>query len=208
VLMAALGLLGQEMTNVALLMDPIQLMFSGFVDVAGPAMAALNEALVPVVGAVFALGRVLGMIMIPIFEMLGNVIEPLTYLFVFLYNNVLRPLAAIFIFITNIIRNLGQFITNLLSRPLAPWTWANGMIDPTTGTDIGTISVGDLTTAGITAGGDTTGDDTLGRGATFQQQRPIHVTVNVYDNQVFGGSLQDFGILIRDELLAIDELGL
>lgn len=205
--MMALGMLGEEMENVALLMDPVSLLFKGFVEVAGPAMAMLNEALVPVVGAVMMLGRVLGMILVPVFELLATTILPaLVHIFVFLYNNALRPLASMFIFIATVIRNLGQFITNIVNRPFRPGTWNQGMINPFAAADLPAISVGDLTAAGDSVtGGD---DDTTAVGATFRQQRPITVTVNVYDNQVFGGSLQDFAILLKRELLSIDELGL
>ena len=202
--MTGLSLLATEMDSLAAIMDPVSLIFSGFVDTAGPAMEALNEALKPVVGALVMVGRLLGMVLAPVFELLAVVIEPLTHVFVFLFN-AMRPLVSIFIFITNIIRNLGQFITNIVNRPFAPWTWGSGMINPFAGTEIPAISTDDLTVAG---GDVVSGIGGGGAGATFQQQRPIIVTVNVFDNQVFGGNLQEFGIIIRDQILDINELGL
>ena len=202
--LAGVALLSSEMGSLAAIMDPVTVIFSGFIETAGPAMEALNEALKPVVGALVIVGRLLGMVLAPVFELLAVVIEPLTHVFVFLFN-AMRPLVSIFIFITNIIKNLGQFITNIVSRPFAPWTWGRGMVNPTSGTDIPAITVGDLTATG----GDVVAEQAGGgRGATFQQQRPIIVTVNVFDNQVFGGNLQEFGIIIRDQILDINELGL
>jgi len=48
----------------------------------------------------------------------------------------------------------------------------------------------------------------MGAAATFEQQRPIEVNVNVHDNQVFGGNLREFAQLLKDEFLSIAELGL
>ncbi len=47
-----------------------------------------------------------------------------------------------------------------------------------------------------------------GGGATFRQQRPITVEINILEAQVYGGSLREFAIMIREELLSITELGL
>ncbi len=44
-------------------------------------------------------------------------------------------------------------------------------------------------------------------GATFEQQRPIIVTIDVHDNQVLGGDLREFAVMLREEFLALDELG-
>jgi energy-converting hydrogenase Eha subunit A len=56
--------------------------------------------------------------------------------------------------------------------------------------------------------GSSGGKGSLSRGATFQQQRPIDVTVNVFDNQVLGGNVRELAMMIKEEFLAIDELGL
>ena len=61
--------------------------------------------------------------------------------------------------------------------------------------------------AGLAQGANLPGGTGVSEGAAAQytQQRPIMVEIDIHDNQVFGGSLQEFAQLIRDEFY---ELGL
>lgn len=48
-----------------------------------------------------------------------------------------------------------------------------------------------------------------GAGATFEQQRPIFVTIDVHDNEYFGeGTWRDFAITLRDEFEEMGVLGI
>lgn len=53
-----------------------------------------------------------------------------------------------------------------------------------------------------------TGSSSADYGATYEQARPIDITVNVDKPQVYGGSLREFAIIIRDELETLDTLGI
>ena len=55
--------------------------------------------------------------------------------------------------------------------------------------------------------GETAGAGATGAAATYQQARAINVHNDIHDNNVFGGSLREFAILLRQEFVAIDVLG-
>ena len=151
----------------------------------------------------------------PLYEAAGRILERLLPIL----KAVFTPLAVIgatFEWLFTKLSNFGKFIANFLANPFDKSKWTSGLVDVSlTGlisdavsnlwADTDIPAIGDITTGDLDFGDF---DSDTGAGATYTQQRPIEVTVNVYDNQVFGGSLQDFGLLIRDELLAIDELGL
>lgn len=62
----------------------------------------------------------------------------------------------------------------------------------------------DATVAGYDAGGGSGGGQ-----ATYEQQRPIFVDIDVHDNEYFGeGSWRDFAIAVRDEFEQIGVLGI
>jgi len=66
--------------------------------------------------------------------------------------------------------------------------------------DYGAVTgFGELTD--VTTGG-------VGAAATFEQQRPIYVDIDVHDNDVYGGSLREFAFILRDEFESIGVLGI
>lgn len=207
----AAAFLAENVTSVALIMDPLNLALQGMFDVIGP---AVDEALAPLIGLIIELGRGIGTLLLPVIQALGKFITWLVEKFLGFYNNFIRPFAQILGVIVGLLYNFGVLIWNIISL-----NWSNlsqGMVDVQTVGLLPEITIGGALKAGTqaikTAGGaDLTGDatgDATGRRATFRQQRPIIVTVNVFDNQVFGGNIREFGIIIRDELLEIGELGL
>ncbi len=205
---AILGPLAEEVAGLALVMDPLSLLMEGFAGVVGVAM---NEALVPLVGFFIELGKTLGVLFLPLIKRLGEVIEKVVGAFIKFFNNVLSPFILVIQTIGALLFNLGVLIKNIITLNFS--NLGEGMIDvgaitqiqlPTIATAkaTGRARILDKDPNAFTPGAST------GAGATFRQQRPITVTINVFDNQVFGGSLQDFAVIIRDEILEIAELGL
>lgn len=228
-LLAATG----SVESLALVLDPLTTIATMLFEVLAP---VINTVLAPVLNAFQLLAKSLAAYVLPMFQILGPLLEIFAGIIAALapwfhalgevienampvlkaFFTPIAILGAVFQWLGTIIGNLGRFISNVVDRPLRPGTWSDGMVsadlnamisgavrnlwDDTALPGMGEIETGDID-LGDTGGGG-------GTGATFVQQRPIEVTVNVYDNEVYGGSLQEFGLLIRDELMAIDELGL
>jgi len=187
-----------QIENVAAVMDPLGTIMGSLVDtIAGP----LNAALAPLVGLLEMLGKIAGQTLIPFITAFGEALKPVIQLFADLYNNVLRHLIRAGTIFQALLWNLGVLIRNIIT-----FNWFNltqGMVD-IAGIKLGEkISLDSLSDAGAADSG-----GAMGAGATYRQQRPIDVTVNVFDNDVYGGSLQEFAIIIRSELEELAELGL
>ena len=203
-----------ELAQLASVSGVLSIILEGFMSVVGKLMTG---PLRTVIAWIQQLGIVLGTILAPWIQVVSDLFGVLAKGLLWFYNEVLRRIGNIIIFIFKVVQqtvwmfveiivrviNVVIRMINLLRResreiaeianPVAPVDLSTGWLEP-------------IDMPGLAGDEDGTPSDAVG--ATYQQQRPIIVTVNVYDNQVFGGSLQQFGLLIRDELLAIDELGL
>ena len=204
-----------ELATLASVAGVLGLLFEGFTNVVGDLIAG---PLATLIGAVVMVGEIFGTLLAPVIQLVTDVMMFLAAGFVWFYNNVLLKIGNViigifklvitvaFVFaqaivdITNVIIGLLNRIPgvdiDLRTNPITQPNFTTGWLKP--------IKIDDLTDLG---GGDDD-DDTGGAGATFRQQRPIDITINVFDNQVFGGNLQDFAIMLRNEILDITELGL
>lgn len=194
------------------------LIFLGFMDVVGDLMAG---PLAMMIGGLVFVGEILGKIFAPLLEVSSNALMGLAEGFIWFFNKVLRRVAnliigifkvvqmVMFIFADTIIALVNGLIRliNLIPginiaafvNPISQPDFTTGFIDE--------ITLGGLTERGIDAGATDPGAS-RGAGATFRQQRPIDVTVNINDTNILGGNFQDFVILVRDGLENIAELGL
>jgi len=205
-----------ELAQLATVAGVLSLMFEGFTSVVGE---MVSGPLAMLFGAIKQVGVFFGTILAPWIQVVVDAFQLVAAGAVWFYNQVWRRIGngfvAVFKAVQTVIWGVLEGITRMIngvinlinkipgvnignvSNPISPTDWSTGWLKE--------IGLGDLTGD---VGDDTTETPGGGTGATFRQQRPIEVTVNVFDNQVFGGNLQEFGLLIRDELLQIAELGL
>jgi hypothetical protein len=100
--------------------------------------------------------------------------------------------------VTNVLSGLTGLVSGLPS-------WLTGIIDTFTGGGEYTGHKDDGGTRVSVDGGGLYG----GRGATYQQARPINVGINVHDNMIAGnGSFRALAIQIKDEFVSLGILGL
>jgi hypothetical protein len=145
--------------------------FKGMMEVLKP---LIDNILQPLAAMLQIIGRVIGAILAPGFEILGRVVELVGQVFIWLYNKVILPVGNFFIKMMNMLYNTvilvgNGFIQlyNLLVRKSKEKALMAGR-DITAGT-LGEISLGDIYPAGETGRvGGTTAD--LGSTTTIQRQ--------------------------------------
>lgn len=200
-LMQALGMLGGQFQSVAMIMQPLQVIFDSMMKVLTPIVDSL---LSPIIGALVILGEALGKMLIPVIQILAPVIKVVSEAFVWLYNKVIRPFGNAIILIGNILYNAIASIYNWVS-----WLWG-GTKMALRGLQEGfleEISLGSLSTAGTQyqqsqAGG--------GNSASYTQARPITVNVVVNTDVITGehGGFRELAIKMQNEIEAVLALGL
>lgn len=200
-LMQALGMLGGQFQSVAMIMQPLQVIFDSMMKVLTPIVDSL---LSPIIGALVILGEALGKMLIPVIQILAPVIKVVSEAFVWLYNKVIRPFGSAIILIGNILYNAIASIYNWVS-----WLWG-GTKMALRGLQEGfleEISLGSLSTAGTQyqqsqAGG--------GNSASYTQARPITVNVVVNTDVITGehGGFRELAIKMQNEIEAVLALGL
>tara|TARA_Y100000310_G_scaffold52084_1_gene47912 strand:+ start:206 stop:2206 length:2001 start_codon:yes stop_codon:yes gene_type:complete len=187
------------------LLDPLGTIFAGMMDVLGP---LVDQILAPLVGIFRIIGQTLGKVLAPVFKVLADVAKALAEIFVWLHNKVFRPVGNVML---AIFQAVGSFFTMIINAIIAVINFAVGWlvgnirqirVRGVTGGDIGEISIDAGSAAGELSGGG-------GTGATFQQQRPIEVEINILQPELYGtGGLRELAFVLRQELEAITELGL
>lgn len=183
---------------------------SGVMEILEP---ILNELLPPLIGILKIVGRVIGSILAPQLKALAPIISFIADAFVWLYNNAIRPLANAIIFVFNTIYNMAATIWNGIAGALnALLGWAGvhlkmmkvrkadeGFLEKITKEDL--TEAGETTIAGVEA--------ETGTGATYTGGRDIYVTVNIFSEVIMGDTgLRDLSLMIRNEILAAEALGL
>jgi len=197
-----------SVSNFIKVINPFSTILEGVMEVLEP---VINEILQPLVSKLKILGATIGKIVLPIFEVIGKITRKLTEAFVWFYNKAILPVGN---FIITLIGTIGNFfirIANALIDVINLFRRRSRHMAHVEKIDIESkklkaISLEDALGAGEA---DTeTGDTVTGAAATYEQARPIVVNIDIHDNDVFGGSLRDFAILIRNEFDALGVLGL
>lgn len=163
--------------------QPLQLIFQGMMQVLQP---LVDQILQPLIGIFIIIGRVLGMVLAPVFEALAMITDKLAQAFVWLYNKVIMPVGNLIISIFNIVANALIFFANLFlrkSKHIAKRDISAGTLQE--------ISLGDVYAAGETGMGGTTAD--LGSTTTIQRQPDIHIYINVQGSVYGAGGPEQVG---------------
>ena len=173
----------------------------------GPAAAALGpvlqgmmsvlkplilDALKPLLGILRVIGKFLGGILAPSFHILGAVTKLVGQVFQWLYNNVFKHVGNVIIQVYNAIADVINFLLGWLGINIAKAALLEDI---------------DIEQEGAEALDAVGGSSSTGSAATFRQQRPIEITVNIHDNEIAGdGSFRDLAIRLRDELETLGAL--
>jgi len=199
--------LGMSFDSLNKILSPLNTIFTSMFNVLNPVIDGLLQ---PIIGALSIMGQTLGQLIIPILQFFAPVIEALAKGFMWLYNNAIQPLTNAIIWVFNKIYNFVADIWNAIASAINFLLgWAGVHLDKMKkkGAEEGyleKISMEDILNAGAVA----LDAEVTGAGATYEQARPIMVTIDVHDNQVFGGSLREFAIIMRNELEALEVLNL
>jgi hypothetical protein len=192
----------------------------GWLDVIGP---ILENALKPLFGALVILGQYLAIFLVPwltaiapLLDMFGQLIA----LLVPVIDAVSRPFRFLADFMGWVIAKIRYGFDQLLAwlDSIIPGNqgWASGVPNPGAfvsyafDNPLATASWADITGAGADyfAGMGGAGGE-MGAAATYRQERPITVSIDVHDNTIAGdGSFRDLALAIKNELVSVDALGL
>ncbi len=229
--------------NFAKIMDPLATIFGAMFKVLEP---AINGVLIPVVGALEAIGAALGETLMPVILALAPVFDLIVQMVMSSLMPILDAFGASMSLVAAILTALEPVFKafnvamEVLSSPLKwlgdvlEWVgskfqafghWLKHVFafefgqaakvsfggkfksDAFTGLEarIAAIWNRDFSPETILAEGATV----AGAGATFEQQRPIFVDIDVHDNEYYGdGTWRDFALALRDEFEQIGVLGL
>lgn len=201
---AKLGNAIRSIENLSAVLNPLQTIFDSFMKTLEP---VINGVLQPLVGMLRILGQALAQMVVPIILRLVPVIDLLSQAFVWLYNKAIMPIANLIIVILGTISNVFIKIINVIIDIINMFKRASKEIAHVSTIDVQAqklqaIEMEDLMNAGVAGG------TVIGAGATYQQARPITVTLDIHDNDVYGGSLHEFAIMLRNEFEALEVLNL
>ena len=211
-LVAALDPLGTIIGMMAEMLTPVvdavlRPVFDTFADIArflASALLPVFQALAPVI----EVARILFQALLPIlslltpyYEALGVAIKVLATPFV--------VLATILTWIVGHLTNFGIIISNIVSRPLRPGTWADGTTDPgNLSANIGS-AVSDLFgPSKLPELGDHTIPGAMDTPAQYTTGRNITVNIEINTDVIAGpGGIRDLSLMIRDEIRSAEALG-
>ena len=151
----------------------------------------IMTALRPLLGILGMIGKFLGGVLAPAFHILGVATKLVGSIFAWLYNNVLIHLGNALITLYNGIIKVYNFLLGwLLGRAEEAELLKNLVVD----------AEGEKLLKGA-------GAPSADSGATFEQQRPIEINIDIHDNEIAGdGSFRDLAIAIRQELETLDAI--
>lgn len=196
------------LASVQMILNPLSTIIKGMMAVLQP---VIDTILTPIIGILTILGNTIGKILLPIFQVLAPVIELVSKAFIWLYNNVIVPVGNMMI---TIFAAVGNFFISIINAII----WAVNLFLPkkheidyvkkmnADSMKLEKIDYGDVTSAGseAVAGAETA----TGAGASYTAGRDINVTVNVYTGAIAGdGGFRQLAIMIRDEIFAVEALG-
>ena len=206
----ASGLWGaaQSITSLKLILDPLSTIFQSFAATLAP---VVDKVLAPVVGALSVLGQALAKILAPAIIALSPIIEKLAQAFVWLYNNVLRPvgnmISTLFQVLATILTAVANAFIGIANLFLAKKDEIKYLKAPT----INSNALSEISYERLSASGDaaiSTGAS-MGASASYQQARPISVTIDVHDNTIAGdGSFRDLALTLKNEFASLGVLGM
>ncbi len=204
--------------SVSAILNPLQTIFEGLMDVLGP---VIDDMLAPLVGILEIVGQTIGQILAPALQLLTPIIEFVGKLFVALYNNLVVPVGNFIIRFFNKIYNAIAGIMNWVIDMINNTFWWAGVNvgrvatrDENAGT-IAAVSYGGLTAAGGGTTASSKAADALGEAnARLKENKELLTKASraaeLYGNELtavidtvadFYGGLQDAGREISDVLV-------
>jgi hypothetical protein len=183
------------------LSEPLAVVFNRFFGVLAP---VIDTILLPVIGGLAEIGRVIGEMVAPYLTILGGILKPIVDIIEVLWRG-FEALAVVITWVGNVLADFGH---NLFKAPWEPaQNTAGDLGEKLTG--VFNRPVGTWATAGqnymdIYGGG--TGQSAGGGGGTAAYSaRVVNIVVNAQG--AFISDLRDFAILIRNEIESAEALG-
>jgi len=143
------GVIG-PLSSVQMILNPLQVVFQGIMDVLGP---LIDQALAPLLGILTIFGQFIGQILAPVFKILALVIEPLAKIFVWFHNKIMKPIGNALI---TLIGTIWNGIANAINFLLG---WLGVHLNTM---DIGASMIQDISTEQVSA----VGASTISSGST------------------------------------------
>jgi hypothetical protein len=189
--------------------------FNEVMDFSTTIFKALGEAISPTMESLFKplanylkiLGTTLGKVIVPVLELMRPALEAVAGALIWFHNKVIVPIGNFIIFIFNSVYNFVAGIWNGIASAInALLGWAGvhlGMMATRNANEgsLSTIDSTDIQNSDSSGGGGGTAQYTAGK--------EINVTVNIYTDVIAGeGGVRDLAIMIRNEILEAEALGL
>jgi tape measure domain-containing protein len=177
-----------SLSSIKAILDPVSVVLSGIFDVLSP---LIDTVLSPILGALTIVGRTIGNIIAPLFELLGGVTGILGEAFIWLYNKIILPVGNGFITVFNMLYNGVAGVINGIGKALR-WLGVNMSMDYRS-LDAGylaEIGASDLTSA---ASSYTGSSSSTGGSSTSVQSVNIEYYQTIQGNVIGDGGLAALG---------------
>ena len=201
---------------VVTIMAPLKVVLEGVLAAIGP---LINEALAPLIGILHYFGRIIGHLLVPLFELWVPIIEAVAQAFIWMYNTIFVPIHNLF---RNLMNGIYNFFANLVNAVIRVINDAinavNQILLPRHRIgNVGYVSVrdqghghidkidmADLSDAGASA----MGAGETGTAAQYTTGRNVTVNVDIFTDVIAGeGGIRDLALIIRDEIRSAEALG-
>ena len=195
-------------SSVNQLLNPLQTIFGGMMEVLEP---VIDTILAPLVGILKIVGQTIGQILVPVLQWLTPIIELVGEIFIWLYNKIILPIGNGLITVFNVI---GIGLTSIVNGVISAINWALGWA----GVNIGKVGVPNIDDGYLSAidsaslydAGGASGSDYTG-GGTGSSTSVQSVVINVYQNfngTVIGdGGLESVGEFVVQAIQAYSGVG-
>jgi hypothetical protein len=195
---------------ISALLDPFTQIMTGFVNVVG----GMYDMFAPFVGILMLFGQVLGSVLLPLMQITAAAFKMIAELFVWAYNNVFRHIFNVLIGAANVVQmafwGLMQAVVNIVNAVLPKrWEISNPMgSQPRSLTDgmLEATSV-DALSAGANANG-ISGYEGPGAAAQYTTGRNITINQEINVQHLVGtDGFREFAVMVRDEILEVERMG-
>jgi hypothetical protein len=199
------GLLA-PLASVQMVIHPLVTIFKGMMAILQPFIDAI---LTPIIGILTILGNTIGKILIPVFQFLAPIIELVGKAFVWFYNKVILPIGNVLMWIFTTLGNVFIGIANAIIWVINLFLSKRkelAYLDYLKYTTLEAISMEDINIAGSAAVATVT---EAAAAASYTAGRAVNANINIYTDVISGeGGFRQLAIMLRDEILSLEALGI
>ncbi|RKZ08507.1 hypothetical protein DRQ25_08920 [Candidatus Fermentibacteria bacterium] len=187
-------------SSISQILNPVKTILQNMFKVLAP---VVNTVLAPIINVLRIMGETIGKILIPATAMLAPILQLVGLAFMWLYNWAIKPLGNAIIFIVVALNNAIAWVINgiikLINKlPFVNIKWRMATMDYDK-MKLQSASTSDLTSAEESA---------AGTAASYTGGNTYNVNVVINTDVISGeGGFRDLSIMIRDEISAVEALG-